>query len=109
VADHAEAGVVGVIFGRITTNDHYVPSQVGTIDHAFVEAEHRRAGVCSRLVAELCHYFATEGVDDLSLRYVMGNDEAAAFWTELGSEPRIVTVGVSRQKLEDRLTDALQA
>jgi GNAT superfamily N-acetyltransferase len=109
VAEHAEAGVVGVIFGRVATNDRYVPSQVGTIDHAFVEAEHRRAGVCSRLVAELCRYFAAVGVDDLSLRYVVGNCEAAAFWTELGFEPRIITVGASRHRLEDTLRDALQA
>jgi ribosomal protein S18 acetylase RimI-like enzyme len=103
LAEHIEAGVVGAIFGRVTTSSRYVPSQAGVIDQAFVNKEHRRAGVGSQLVAELCRYFAAQGVEELTLRYVVGNDEAAAFWDGLGFEPRIMTVGASRLQVESRL------
>jgi GNAT superfamily N-acetyltransferase len=109
VAEHFEAGVVGAIFGRVTASNRYIPSRAGVIDQAFVDARHRRAGVGSQLVTNLCRYFAAQGVGDLSLRYVVGNDEADAFWTALGFEPRIMTVGTSRERVEAILADRLGA
>jgi GNAT superfamily N-acetyltransferase len=103
VAEHDEDGVVGLIFGRIIVNNRYTPSQAGQIDQAFVRADHRRTGVGSRLVALLCAFFASEGVEDISLRYVVGNEEATAFWSALGFTQRIVTAGVTREDLERKL------
>jgi GNAT superfamily N-acetyltransferase len=103
VAEHDEDGVVGVIFGRIIVNNRYIPSRAGQVDQVFVCTEHRRGGVGSQLVAMLCRFFATEDVDDLSLRYVTGNQEAARFWTALGFSPRIVTAGTGRRTVEERL------
>lgn len=103
VAEHDQDGVIAVIFGRIVVNNRYTPSRAGQVDQAFVHADHRQMGVGSRLVALLCCFFATEGVEDVSLRYVAGNEEAEAFWTALGFAPRIVTAGVARQELERRL------
>jgi GNAT superfamily N-acetyltransferase len=100
VAEHDQDGVIGVIFGRVVTNKSYTPDRAGLVDQAFVRQGHRRAGVGSRLVAELCRFFAQEGVDDLSLRYVVGNQEAAGFWTALGFAPRIITAGASRQVIQ---------
>jgi GNAT superfamily N-acetyltransferase len=100
VAEHDGDGVVGVVFGRIISNKRYTPSQAGQIDQAFVRIDHRRGGVGSCLVAELCRFFAAEGVTDISLRYVVGNEEASRFWEELGFAPRIVTVGAERRTVE---------
>ncbi len=100
VAAHGEKGVVGMIFGRIVTNNRYHPSRAGLIDQLYVDEHHRRAGLGSQLVRELCRFFFDQEVDDLSLRYVVGNDEAAGFWTTLGFTPRIVTAGIERQALE---------
>jgi GNAT superfamily N-acetyltransferase len=100
VAEHDEDGVVGLIFGRIIVNSRYTPSRAGQIDQAFVRADHRRTGLGSRLVALLCAFFASEGAEDVSLRYVVGNEEAAAFWATLGFAPRIITAGVAREHLE---------
>jgi len=99
-AEHIEDGVVGVIYGRAVTNKGYTPNRTGMVDQAFVEPQHRRRGVGARLVAELCRFFAGQGIEDLSLRYVTGNEEAAGFWTALGFTPRIVTAGASRQVVE---------
>lgn len=103
VAEHDEDGVVGVIFGRIVANKRYTPSRAGQVDQVFVRADHRRAGVGSRLVDELCRFFADEEVEDMSLRYVLGNEEAASFWSTLGFSPRIITAGAQRQVVETRL------
>jgi ribosomal protein S18 acetylase RimI-like enzyme len=107
VAEHERDGVIGVIYGRIVTNNRYVPFVAGSIDQAFVTADHRRAGVGTRLVAELCRFFAAARVEELTVRYVVDNPEAAGFWTALGFEPRIVTTGASRQAVEDRLDQFL--
>jgi ribosomal protein S18 acetylase RimI-like enzyme len=103
VAEHRQDGVVGVIFGRIVTNNRYTPSQAGQVDQAFVHQAHRRAGVGSRLVSELCRFFESQGVEDISLRYVVGNREAAGFWAALGFSPRIITSGTRLQTILERL------
>ena len=105
VAEHDEDGVVGVIFGRIVVNKRYTPSRAGQIDQAFVRADHRRGGVGSRLVALLCGFFASEGVEDITLRYVAGNEEADRFWSALGFSPRIITAGAGRDALEHHLRE----
>ena len=104
VAEHEDA-VVGVIFGRIVVNNRYTPSRAGQIDQAFVRVDHRRASVGSRLVALLCRFFASEGVDDITLRYVVGNEEADGFWSALGFSPRIVTAGAGRDALQSHLRE----
>jgi GNAT superfamily N-acetyltransferase len=103
VAEHFSDGVVGVIFGRIMANKRYVPARTGTVDQLFVHERHRRAGVGSQLVWELCRFFDERGIEDLSLRYVAGNVEATSFWEDLGFSPRITVVGALRRTIEHRL------
>jgi len=103
VVEHEQDGVIGVIFGRIIVNNRYTPSRAGQIDQAFVRGDHRRAGVGTRLVAGLCRFFAGAGVEDITLRYVMGNEEAAGFWSALGFAPRIITTGAKIKTVEERL------
>jgi GNAT superfamily N-acetyltransferase len=103
VAEHEQDGVIGAAFGRIVTNSRYIPDRAGVVDQTFVHSDHRRAGVGSALVAELCRFFSSHGVSDLSLRYVVGNEQAAGFWEALGFSPRIVTVGAQLQLVRARL------
>ena len=103
VAEHASDGLVGFIFGRVVTNKRYTPTRTGTVDQVFVAERHRRTGVGTRLVAELCRFFGERGIEDLSLRYVIGNEAAAGFWERLGFAPRIAVVGATRQMVEERL------
>lgn len=103
VAEHPQHGVVGVIFGRLVVNNRYTPPQAGQIDQAFVHPDHRRRGVGALLAAGICRFFAEQGVEDVTLRYAIGNDEAMAFWQALGFAPRIVVAGASRQEIEARL------
>jgi GNAT superfamily N-acetyltransferase len=106
LAEHDRDGVVAIVFGRILTSNRYEPSRTGSVDQLFVCTGHRRRGIARRLTAELCRFFAEEGVTDLSLRYVAGNEEAARFWAAIGFSPRIVTAGASLKTVEDRLRPA---
>jgi hypothetical protein len=56
-------------------------------------------------VALLCRFFASEDVEDITLRYVVGNEEADAFWSALGFSPRIITAGAQRVVLEHRVLE----
>jgi ribosomal protein S18 acetylase RimI-like enzyme len=103
VAEHKSCGIVGVIFGRIITNNSYEPSRAGMIDQAYVLPAHRRAGVGSLLVTQLCQFFASSGIEDISLRYVVGNREASAFWSALGFSPRITISGARLRTIAQRL------
>lgn len=103
VAEHALDGAVGVILGRIITNNRYIPSQAGQVDQVFVRPAHRRAGVASSLLHELCRFFAANQVDQITLRYAEGNEEAIRFWAAVGFTPRIVTAGASRHTVEAQL------
>lgn len=107
VAEHWDDGVVGVVFGRVVANHRYEPSLAGLVDQAYVRQDHRRRGVASRLVAEVCRVFAEQGAADISLRYVIGNDEAAGFWRALGLVPRIITAGAALETVQARLLPAL--
>ena len=46
---------------------------------------------------------AAEGAPDVSLRYAVGNGEAAAFWQSLGFAPRIVIAGAALEAIRVRL------
>ena len=99
VSDDGE--IVGMIIGRIDTNVEYVPSTAGAISLLFVSESWRRRGVGSGLVMRLYQFFASHGIEAISARYVVGNDEAVKFWTKLGFQPIIITAS-------NRLSDLQQ-
>lgn len=88
-----ERCLVGTVSGRIVTNTRYVPARAGVIDQLYVIPGHRRRGIGSLLVTELCRVLLDRGVGDVSLRTVHGNAQAMAFWAARGFTPRIVTLG----------------
>lgn len=103
VAEHETEGVVGVMFGRVVANNRYDPPLTGVVDQVFVRDDHRRRGVATQMMAALCRFFADQGVDDISLRYVAGNHEAAGLWQALGFAPRIITAGARLPDIQARL------
>jgi ribosomal protein S18 acetylase RimI-like enzyme len=93
VAEHEQQSVVAMILGRIVTNNHYLPARSGSIDQLYVHPAHRRQGIGSQLVAGVWRFFLDHGVEDVALRTMAGNEQAAAFWSALGFTPRILTLG----------------
>lgn len=89
----AEEGgkTVGYIEGYINSRNTHLPTTVGHILLCYVEEPYRRRGIGLSLVKSMCIYFKEEKVEEVNLRYVIGNREAERFWTELGFKPVIIT------------------
>jgi ribosomal protein S18 acetylase RimI-like enzyme len=102
----AEMGgkIIGFVHGEVIHRTDYLPRSVGSILTAYVAREFRRRGVGARLIEELCVFFNSEGVEDVTLRYVIGNREAEAFWKKLGFKPVITSAKASLRELKSTLT-----
>jgi len=102
VAVNGSEEIVGMAIGQMRRNDSYVPAISASIRRLFVVEEWRNRGIGTELVKWLCQFFASRHVEDISLQYIAGNDEAAWFWEKLGFQPRILTAGTSLYDLERR-------
>jgi len=103
VAEGVGGGVIGIVIGHVQRQVELLPEIAGFIDTLFVEEAWRRRGVGTALVARLCRFFAQRNIEEVTLRYVIGNTEGEQFWTGLGFTPRLITAGTSRRALEAQL------
>lgn len=83
----SEGKVVAFASGEIQWRDTYTPKSIGQISRIFVKREHRRHGIATCLVKQLCDFFASGGVEEVTLNYIIGNREAEELWSRLGFEP----------------------
>jgi GNAT superfamily N-acetyltransferase len=95
--------LVGFVYGLIIHRLEYEPNKIGMISRLFVQPVHRRRGVATQLIRELCNYFHAEGVRHISLRYVEGNREAEHFWQHVGFIPIIYTAFTDIDNLQQHL------
>ncbi len=95
--------VVGFSQGEVVHRTDYFPESVGTISLIYVAENFRRRGIGSRLVEKLCQFFIKEKVEQVTLRYIIGNIEAERFWSKLNFEPIITTVSIRPEELKERL------
>ena len=102
VAEH-NTKIIGFANARILQRTEYEPNKVGFIIMAFIEKEYRRRGIGTQLIQKLCKYFEAENVHNITLRYVLGNQEAEAFWQHLGFTPIIHTAYINLETLKTRL------
>ena len=94
--------IVGFAYGQILRRTEYKPNKAGIIGMIFVLENHRRHGIGTQLIYELCKYFEAENVSHISLRYVLGNKEAEAFWQHLGFTPILYTSATNLEMLKNR-------
>jgi len=94
--------IIGSAHGEITHRTDYTPKTVGSISTVYVVREFRKRGVGALLVKQLCELFDAEGVEDVTLRYIIGNKEAEAFWRKLGFKPIITTAKTSLKELKNK-------
>jgi len=69
----------------------------------YVDPRNRRKGVATTLVRDTLNYFNKEKVEEITLRYQIGNKEAEEFWTRLGFQPIITTANTTPEKLKENL------
>jgi len=99
----ADGEVIGYVRGEVTSRSDHVPRIVGQISLMYVVKQFRRKGVGRRLMKELCSFFDANKVEDLTVRYIIGNKEAEGFWRKLGFEPMIMTSSTYPRELDFRL------
>lgn len=95
--------VIGFAHGQISQRTDYQPNVVGTISKIYVQREFRERGVGRRLVESLYQFFRIKNVEEVTLRFVIGNREAEEFWSGLGFKPIINTANAHLKELEERL------
>ena len=95
---------VRYISSRAITRIDEEPPTIGVINTMWVEPGHRNKGTGTRLVRDLLKRFSDAEVQDITLRYVIGNTEAETFWTGLGFEPRITVANAEPSQVQDALS-----
>lgn len=95
VAVDNSGAILGMIVGRIRVNDNFMPAITASIERLFVSPTWRERGIGTELVRSICQFFASRDVRDISSGYIAGNNEAEQFWSKLGFQPRIVTIGTN--------------
>ena len=103
VAVNQEEYLVGMAIGQILNKEKMTIKVVGVIERVIVSKRWRSKGIGLKLVAALTNFFAENGVEDITLRYVIGNTEGEAFWKALGFEPRIEIANIKPHRLSENL------
>jgi len=99
----ADGEIIGYVQGEVTRRSDHMPTTVGLVSLMYVVEQFRRKGVGRRLMKELCEFFNSNKVEDLTVRYIIGNKEAEGFWRKLGFESIITTSGTYLKKLDLKL------
>ena len=95
--------IIGHVQGEVACRSDYMPRTVGQVSLIYVLKQFRRRGVGRRLIEELCKFFNSNKVEDLTVRYIIGNKEAEQFWRKLGFEPTITTSKTCPDELDFKL------
>jgi GNAT superfamily N-acetyltransferase len=94
--------IIAMATGSISFHRYRIPSTIACIENVFVKEEFRRIGIGTALVSKLCQFFASRYVNDISVKYVIGNEEAECFWEKIGFQPRIITAGSNLHDLRSK-------
>lgn len=99
--------IIGYVQGEVASRDDYLPRAVGHISLTYVVKQFRRKGVGRRLVRELLRFFGSNKVENLTVRYIIGNEEAEEFWRKLGFEPIMTTGSTQLGELDFKLKEII--
>ena len=101
-----DGNIIGFAHGDVSHRTDYVPQNVGSISTVYVDSNFRRRGVGALLIRHVREFFDSEGVEDVTLRYIIGNEEAERFWGKLGFKPVITTAKIDLKDLEREMSKA---
>lgn len=99
----ANGETMGYVQGEVTRRSDYAPKTVGHISLTYVEKQFRRKGVGTRMVKELLRFFDSNEVENVTVRYIIGNKEAEGFWRKLGFISIITTSSTNPKELDFKL------
>ncbi len=82
--------VVGMGMGRIAAVSSSSDEPALDVSNVIVLPSHRGRGIGSAIARDLADFARRGGARLVTLRVFSGNDEAIAFWSQLGFRPRFV-------------------
>ena len=97
--------VIGFASTHVIRRANFNPGTIGFIDMIYVKEEHRRKRVALKLLSKITDYFIKENVNEVNLRYVVGNTVAETLWSELGMQSVLLTVNASLATFTERLQE----
>ena len=97
--------VIGFASAHVIRRANFNPGTIGFIDMIYVKEEHRRKRVALKLLSKITDYFIKENVNEVNLRYVVGNTVAETLWSELGMQSVLLTVNASLAIFTERLQE----
>lgn len=100
--------IVGFTHGLVNHRTDRIPNIVGILATVYVYKEFRRRSIGSQLVQELCQFFKTNNIQEISLGYIHGNIEAKRFWESLGFKPVRITANTNINTIEKRLKQKMK-
>lgn len=95
--------VVGMGTGRVWLHAEYLPPRSGEVVDIWIDPEHRRRSLATRIVRNLIQFFRANQIELLVVNYIEGNTPGEQLWKRLGFEPILVTATVDRVKAETSL------
>ncbi len=77
----------------------------GQIVDFFVDADHRRAGVGTALLAAAKDWFGQHGIATMCLSVWVANEAGLAFWQAMGMRPQVLSMRCSLDEQQDTSTE----
>jgi ribosomal protein S18 acetylase RimI-like enzyme len=97
------ARAVGMGTGRVWLHADYLPPRSGEVVDIWIDPEHRRRNLATRIIRNLVQFFKANHIELLVVNYLEGNSPGERLWRRLGFEPVLVTATVDRVKAETSL------
>jgi ribosomal protein S18 acetylase RimI-like enzyme len=97
------AKAVGMGTGRVWLHADYLPPRSGEVVDLWIDPEHRRRNLATRIIRNLVPFFKANHIELLVVNYIEGNTPGEQLWRRLGFEPVLVTATVERVKAETSL------
>ena len=101
VAETSTGKIAGMVMAEIVKNYGVVPELYGHIHWLYVKEPARRHGIGRKLIQFTSDFFASWGVEFVTVGYVVDNPEAAAFWPSMGFRNRVMHSFITRDKLSN--------
>jgi ribosomal protein S18 acetylase RimI-like enzyme len=91
--------VVGMTLGQLHRPSSYSDEWAVELSSAIVKASHRNRGIGGALAAEIGRFARERGVERVTLKTFVHNEEALRLWASLGFEPRILQMTAPADRL----------
>jgi ribosomal protein S18 acetylase RimI-like enzyme len=102
VFDSISNSNIGLGFGWIIKNEQYEIGKYGQIGDVWIDPNHRRKGLCKKLISKLINFFDASEIESISLDYAHGNREAEQVWSNLGFKKALITSRANLADIKDK-------